>query len=216
MLSAWAPQPADPVPLEKNRERQLRALGGITNKEIQSELAAADALFKQSRWDESIVATGAFWKAPPLNAINLQIAAAYRNKKDYAAATNAFTPSSKRIRNQKAAIGIATMNLERGDNKAAEDVLMKAAQSAGPSRDVFFSLGEITLARNDADEAARWYQKAAAADPYWGKPIYRLGLLAAKKGDTANATKLMDQVIAVDPASPEAALAKTSLDSLKK
>jgi Tfp pilus assembly protein PilF len=108
------------------------------------------------------------------------------------------------------------MNLERGDNKAAEDALMKAAQGAAPSRDVLFSLGEITLARNDADEAARWYQKAAAADPYWGKPLYKLGLLAVKKGDTANATKLMDQVIAVDPASPEAALAKTSLDSLKK
>ena len=213
-----APNPPIQFLLKKTGNANFGALGGITNKEIQSELAAADALFKQSRWDESIVAYRSLLeKAPPLNAINLQIAAAYRNKKDYSAATNAYDAVLKADPgNQKAAIGIATMNLERGDNKAAEDALMKAAQGAGPSRDVFFSLGEITLARNDADEAARWYQKAADADPYWGKPLYRLGLLAAKKGDTANATKLMDQVITVDPSSPEAALAKTSLDSLKK
>ena len=71
-------------------------------------------------------------KAPPLSAINLQIAAAYRNKKDYAAATSAYDAVLKADPgNQKAAIGIATMNLERGDNKAAEDALMKAAQGAG-------------------------------------------------------------------------------------
>ena len=71
-------------------------------------------------------------------------------------------------------------------------------------------------AQTDIREAARWYEKASAADPYWGKPLYKLGLLAAKKGDGASASKLMDQVIAVDPSSPEATLAKTSLDSLKK
>jgi Tfp pilus assembly protein PilF len=118
--------------------------------------------------------------------------------------------------NEKAAIGIATMSVERGDTKAAEDMLLKAAQAPTTGREVFFNLGEIMLARNDADEAAKWYQKAAAVDPYWGKPLYKLGLLAAKKGDTTNASKLMDEVIAVDPSSLEASLAKTSLESLKK
>jgi predicted TPR repeat methyltransferase len=213
-----APNPPIQFVLKKTGNANFGALGGITSKELQSELAAADALFKQSRWDESIAAyRSVLEKAPPLNTINLQIAAAYRNKKDYGAATTVYDAVLKvDPGNQKAAVGLATMDLERGDNKAAEDALLKAAQGAGPSRDVFFSLGEVTLARNDADEAARWYQKAAAADPYWGKPLYRLGLLAVKKGDTANASRLMDQVITVDPTSAEAALAKTSLESLKK
>src|SRR5262249_38169377 len=103
-----------------------------------------------------------------------------------------------------------------GDNKGAEDALLKAAQAPSTGREVFFNLGELTLARNDADEAAKWYQKASAVDPYWGKPLYKLGLLASKKGDTANASKLMGEVIAVDPSSPEASLAKTSLESLNK
>jgi predicted TPR repeat methyltransferase len=81
---------------------------------------------------------------------------------------------------------------------------------------VFYSLGEVKAAANDSEAASNWYEKAAAADPSWGKPIYRLALAAMKKGDAAGAAKLMAQVIAVDPASPEAALAKSSLESLNK
>jgi tetratricopeptide (TPR) repeat protein len=213
-----APNPPVQFTLKKTGNANFGPLGGVTSKDLQAELAAADALFKQSRWDEAIAAyQKVLEKAPPITAINLQIAAAYRNKKDYAAALTAYEAALKADSgNQKAAVGIATMNLERGDSKAAEDALTKAAQATGAGRDVFFNLGEVTLARNDADAAARWYQKAAAADPYWGKPLYRLGQLAVKKGDTAGASKLMDQVIAVDPSSAEATLAKTSLESLNK
>jgi tetratricopeptide (TPR) repeat protein len=213
-----APNPPIQFTLKKTGNANFGALGGITSKDLQTELAAADALFKQSRWDDAIAAYKVVLeKAPPLTAINLQIAAAYRNKKDFAAAQTAYDAVLKsEPGNQKAALGAATMHLERGDAKTAEDVLTKAAQVSGAGRDVFFNLGEITLARNDTDQAAQWFQKAASADPYWGKPLYRLGQLAVKKGDAANASKLMDQVIAVDPTSPEAALAKTSLESLNK
>jgi Flp pilus assembly protein TadD len=213
-----APNPPVQFVLKKTGNANFGPLGGITSKDLQGELAAADALFKQSRWDDAIaVYRSVLEKAPPLSTINLQIAAAYRNKKDYASATAAYDALLKADpANQKAALGLAAMNLERGDSKTAEDALAKAAQAPGASREVLFNLGEVTLARNDTDAAAGWYQKAATADPYWGKPLYRLGLLAVKKGDTANASKLMDQVIAVDPSSPEATLAKTSLEALKK
>ena len=213
-----APNPPIQFVLKKTGNAYYGALGGITSKDLQGDLAAADALFKQARWDDAVAAYRAILeKAPPLTDIQLQIAAAYRGKKDYASALNAYDTLLKADpANQKAVVGIASMNLERGDAKAAEDALLRAAQADGASREVLFNLAEITLARNDAAEAERWYQKAMSADPYWGKPVYRLGLLAVKKGDAANATKLMAQVIAVDPTSPEATLAKTSLESLNK
>jgi Tfp pilus assembly protein PilF len=212
-----APNPPIQFVLKKTGNANFGALGGITSKDLQTELAAADALFKQSRWDDAIAAyRTVLEKAPPLSAINLQIAAAYHAKKDYASAMTAYDAVLKADPgNERAAVGIAAMSMERGDNKAAEDALLKAAQGAGTGREVFFNLGELMLARNDAEEAAKWYQKASTADPYWGKPLYKLGLLAAKKGDTTNASRLMDQVIAVDPLCPEATLAKTSLESLK-
>jgi Tfp pilus assembly protein PilF len=213
-----APNPPITFVLKKTGNANFGPLGGITNKELQSELAAADVLFKQARWDDAIAAYRAILeKAPALGVINLQIGAAYRNKKDYAAALTAYDSLLKTDpANQKAAVGVAMTNLERGDSKGAEDSLLRAAQIAGAGREIFYNLGDVTLARNDADEAARWYEKASAADPSWGKPLYKLGLLAANKGDTTSASKLMDQVIAVDPTSPEATLAKTSLESFKK
>ena len=61
-----------------------------------------------------------------------------------------------------------------------------------------------------------WYQKAAAADNSWGKPLYRLGTLAMNKGDKDAALKAMSQVLAVDPTSPEAAQARATIEQLKK
>jgi Tfp pilus assembly protein PilF len=66
------------------------------------------------------------------------------------------------------------------------------------------------------DEATRWYEKASATDPSWGRPLHRLGMLALQKGDKARAAKYLAQVVSVDPISAEAALAKAALDQLNR
>jgi tetratricopeptide (TPR) repeat protein len=81
---------------------------------------------------------------------------------------------------------------------------------------VFYSLGEVKSARNENEEAIKWYEKATGKDPSWGKPLYRLGVMALNKGDKQGAARLFDRVIAVDPISPEAAMAKASLDQLNR
>jgi hypothetical protein len=93
---------------------------------------------------------------------------------------------------------------------------MKAAERQAAGRDVFYQLGEVKMSQNALDEAASWYRKAAAADPFWGKPVYKLGLAAMKGGDNAAANQLLAKVITIDPMSPEASLARTTIDSLKK
>jgi tetratricopeptide (TPR) repeat protein len=213
-----APNPPIAFALKKSGVANFGALGGIASKDLQADLSAADALFTQGRWDDAVTAYRAVMdRAPTLGVINLQLAAAYRNKKDYAAALTAYTSLLKSDpNNEKATVGIAMTNLERGDEKAAEETLIHAAEIEGAGREIFYNLGELRLAKNDTDEAMRWYQKATAADPYWGKPLYKLGLCTIQKGDTAGAVKFMTQVVAVDPGSPEATLAKSSLDSLKK
>ena len=67
-------------------------------------------------------------KAPSLSVINLQIAAAYRNKKEYDNAIAAYNELLKADpNNDKAMVGIGMTNLEKGDLKAAEETLTKAA-----------------------------------------------------------------------------------------
>lgn len=212
-----APNPPLSFTLKRTSTAAFGALGGITARDLQEALASADAHFKQSRWDEAVRAYREIMEqSPTLVFINLQIAAVYRAKKDHASALAAYAELLKaQPDHEKAHIGVAQTHIERGDAQAAEGALLSAAERANAGRDVFYQLGEITRARNQTDEAAGWYRKAAAADPSWGKPLYRLGLSAIQQGDTAGATKMMTQVIAVDPVSPEAALAKSSLESLK-
>jgi Tfp pilus assembly protein PilF len=107
------------------------------------------------------------------------------------------------------------VNVERGDRAAAEASLDAAAQSGNAGRDLYYSLAELKSTSGAAADAARWYQKAADADPSWGKPRYKLGLLAMASGDRAAATRFLNDVLSVDPVSPEAALARTALEQLK-
>ncbi|HEY7291440.1 MAG TPA: tetratricopeptide repeat protein [Vicinamibacterales bacterium] len=194
------------------------ALGGMAAKDLQAELAAADALYNAQKWDESIAAYRAIMaKAPSLSVINLQIAAAYRNKKDYDSALAAYNELLKADpNNEKAKINIGMTNLEKGDLEAAEQTLQSAAQSVGATREVFYNLGEVEFAKGKTDDALAAYNRAASMDPQWGKPVFALGKVALNKGDTKAAIDYFNKVIELDPSSPEAAQAKAVVEQLKK
>jgi Tfp pilus assembly protein PilF len=213
-----APNPPISFVLKRGGPAAYGALGGITNKDLQKSLADADALLAQSRWDEAAAAYRAIAvRSPALLVVNLQAAAAYLGKKDYDAAMTAYDEILKvDPDNTAATLGLVAMYLERGDARTAETALMRAAERQPAGRDVYYQLGEVKLSQNAADEAATWYRKAAEADPFWGKPVYKLGLVAMKSGDTTAANQLLTRVITIDPKSPEASLAKTTIESLKK
>ena len=194
------------------------ALGGMAAKDLQGDLAAADALYNGQKWDEAIASYRAIMvKAPSLSVINLQIAAAYRNKKDYDNAIVAYNDLLKvDPSNEKAKVGIGMTNLEKGDLKAAEETLSAAAAGSTATREVFYNLGEVKFAKGEPEEAAKWYQKAVDTDPTWGKPLFKLALVQLNKGDKDGTVKLMEKVIAIDPTSPEATQAKAVIEQLKK
>lgn len=221
------PQPPMMFSLTKAIVRPPAGVEGVTAKELQFQLAAADTLFQQQKFEDAVAIYRSILRgAPSLGIINLQIGAAYRSAKEYDKAIAAYNDLLKtEPENAKATIGVALAHLEKGDAQAAEQVLARAAAApgspgpsgqAGPGRDVFYNLAELKLARNQTDEAAGWYQKAAAADASWGKPLYKLGMIAMNKGDTDAAVKAMTQLLAVDPTSPEAAQARAALEQLKR
>ena len=107
-------------------------------------------------------------------------------------------------------------SLEKGDLDMAERTLEIAAQAPGATREVFYDLGEVKLARSQADEAVKAYERAAQVDPTWGKPPFALGRIALDKGDAATARKYFQTVMDVDPVSPEAAEATTMLRQLEQ
>jgi tetratricopeptide (TPR) repeat protein len=196
----------------------LGTLGNVQARDLQRDLAAADTLMGQQRWDDAIgVYRGILSKTPVLTHIHLQIAAAYRRKGDFDAAIAACNELLKREpTNEKAQVGIALALLDKGDRQAAQDALLKAAASEGTGREVLFQLGELRLEDRSYDEAITWYRKAIDADGSWGRPLYKAGLAASRKGDPAAAREFLSRVLVVDPASPEAQLAKQELDQLAR
>jgi tetratricopeptide (TPR) repeat protein len=212
------PNPPLTFTLSKAVIRPPAGVEGISAKDLQQQLAAADALYHQQKFEDAVgIYRTILVSAPSLAIINLQIAAAYRNLKQYDKAMAAYNDLLKaEPDNQQAVIGVAMINVDKGDVQAAEQALTRAAEAPLSSRDVFYDLAEIKIAKNQTEEAARLYQRAADADSSWGKPLFKLGTIAMNKGDNATAVKAMSQVIAVDPTSPEAAQARTALEQLKR
>jgi Flp pilus assembly protein TadD len=217
-VRSGTPNPPITFELKHSGVAYFGALGGVMNKDLQSELTAADALYNQKRWDEAIAAYRAILtRLPVLSEINLQIAAAYRNKQDYDSAMAAYGELLKvEPSNAHAKLEIAGTWLERGNSQKAEETLFGAANDPNAPREVFYQLAEVKLAANDADAAKTWYEKAASVDPNWAKPLLRLGEISIKRGDTAAAAHLLAQAVEVDPTAPEAATARAALESLKK
>jgi tetratricopeptide (TPR) repeat protein len=216
-LQVRATTPAGPVlTLKRSPAPPPSVLGSVGAKDLQSELRSADQMFNSQQWDQAIASYKSILaKAPALSVINLQVGAAYRNKKDYDGALTAYGDLLKADPNSdKARVGVGQTYLEKGDLGAAASALGEAAQQ-GASKELFYTLGEVEAARGNSDEAIKWYQKASADDPNWGKPLLKLGLSAMNKGDRADAAAKMQRVMAVDPMSAEAAQAKTIIEQLK-
>lgn len=118
-----APDVGGPVTLRlRKAPATSSALGESTALELQQALPGADRLYDDRRWDEAIAAYRSILsRAPALNAINLQIAAAYRSKGDDDAAIASYDGLLKiDPNNSRAKVGIAMVDVERGDLVAAE------------------------------------------------------------------------------------------------
>ena len=197
---------------------ELLPLAGVNSKELQDALRAADELLAAGKYDEAIAAYEATRaRVPSLTLINLAIGHAYRMKKDDEKALAAYRAVLESdTDNGTARAAIASICLERGDPKSAEDALGPAAGKPSAGRDVLYGMGEVKRAQGLLDEAAAWYQKAATLDPAWVRPIFGLGQVASARNDTESAVKLMQKVITLDPGSSEAAQARAFLDQIKK
>jgi tetratricopeptide (TPR) repeat protein len=213
-----APNPPIDIVLQPGSAAPAGALAGVNTKELQGELAKAEELMNAQQYDAAIAAYNAILaKTPALTMINLQIGRAHRLKKDYDAAVATYKKMlDADPTNERAKIEIGMTYLEKGDFDAAEAALTEASQSVSASREVFYNLGEVKFAKGETDEAMKHYGRAADMDPNWGKPLFKLALGHLQKGDTKAAIGMLEKVVAVDPNSQEASMAKATIEQLKK
>ena len=167
-----------------------RAWRASRAKDLQTELDGRRCAVQPEKWDEAIAAYRAILStdAGAQRRSTCRSRAAYRGKKDYDGAWPRTTRCSRiDPDNEKAKSASAhDTTSNAATSKAAEETLAAGRGSTpAASRDVFYTLGEVKSAKGETDEASKWYQKASAADPSWGKPLYKLGLLAHRTRATS-------------------------------
>jgi tetratricopeptide (TPR) repeat protein len=111
-------------------------------------------------------------------------------------------------------LGNLYFDAERYDDAIA---WYEAAVKLSP-RDVNLStdLGVCYYYTNQPDKALVQFDKSLALDPKHAKTLLNLGIVRAfGKQDLAGATKAWEQVMAIDPNSPEGQAAKRALDTLR-
>jgi tetratricopeptide (TPR) repeat protein len=218
MKTIGAPMPPVDFTLAPGASGPSGALAGVNTKELQGELAKADAMVQAKDYAGAIgVYEGMVAKVPALTALHLQIGGLYRNQKQYDKAIESYKKVPAGDTNaDKAQIEIGMTLLEKNDLAGAEAALMPMAQSTSASKEVFYNLGEVKFAKGETDEAVKFYTRASEMDPNWGKPLFKLGLAKLQKGDTAGTLEIMNKLVQVDPNSAEAVQAKGLIEQLKK
>ena len=189
------------------------ALEGLDRDALEADLGAADAAFDAEDFDTAIAGYNELLSVlPGLTYLHLNVGNAYRGKGDYEMALVAYENLlGDPERGEQAEIEIARTRLAMGDLDAAAGI---ASAGADASREDLYNLGEVDFAKGDVDSAAGWYEKAAAADPAWEKPWFKLALVALNKGDVSAAKQHFQKVIDVAPNSEEGAQAQATLSAL--
>ena len=158
-------------------------LGNMQAKDLQNELAAADQLFNQKKFDDAIAAYRSILdKAPTLSVINLQIGNAFLNKNDYLSAIGAYNDLLK----VDPTTPKGSSALPKRRSRAAIRTWRRLPSRKPPTiRRPHRARSSTTSAKSNSPEAmsiesVRWYKKASDADPSWGRPLYQARTLRAE------------------------------------
>ena len=191
----------------------LEALEGLDASALEADLNAADDAFDTQDYATAIAAYNQLLSVlPSMTYLHLNIGNAHRGSGDYEAAIAAYEQlTGDPDRGEQVRVEIARTRLAMGDLDAAADI---ATAGANASREDLFNLGEIEFAKGEMETAVDWYEKAAAMDPNWEKPWFKLALVSLNLGDFETAKQHFQKVIDMAPSSEDGVQAQATLSAL--
>ena len=106
---------------------------------------------------------------------------------------------------------ISHVNLQIGNSlmakksyAEADAAFQEALKADDTDPGALFAMGTLREAQGNAADAKVWFERAAAADVMWTRPLMKLASLASSAGDRATAGRYLTRVVDLDPNSPDA------------
>lgn len=116
----------------------------------------------------------------------------------------------------KALIGLGEAEMRSGELEAATVHFRRALEIAPDDEIIAYNVAEVLFSAQDVDQAIGYYEQALRIKKDWPKPLYKLGLAHLNKGNYDQALQYLNRFIEVDPENPQAAQARSMIETIKK
>ena len=180
---------------------------------IEAELDAVAAAREREDWETALGGSRSLLERfPDMSRLHTDVGEALTRLERYEEAIESYEAAARAepaLRSQVDTT-VARLRAQMGDADAVQALI----DSGDAAREDYYNQGSAAFARGEADQAAEWFERAAAADPNWVLPVFQLGLVRLNQGDIEGAKAHFARAVEIDPSSPEGAQAQAVLSQL--
>lgn len=181
----------------------VEAFEGLDVFQLEADLEAADATYADENYRDAVARYSQVLEVlPDLAVLNLQIGNAYR----------AIGADDEALVAYKALAEADPTSVEaKTEIQRTENMMKEMATFSGAD---LYSLADLAFAQDELSRAGTLFERAARLDPTSEKPVFKLAVIALKRGHEELAKQHYQKVVELAPDSEEAAEAKATLSAL--
>ena len=188
-------------------------------------LDKGNELYKNGQYDEAIAQYQLFLEKNPLAyQVELNIADAYREKGDYAKATELYNKIIDLSKTDatlgkdvsgKALAGIGDISLKENKLDEAQEYFRQSIERSPKDEVLAYDVGEIYFSNQNLDEAEKYFNLAIEIKPDWPDPYLKMGYVYLNKADNEAALKMFEKFLTLEPEGERAIMVKNIIAAIK-
>lgn len=183
----------------------------------ESPLSAADALYKDRKYEEALKEYQRILEAQPeLFQASVQIGLCYYRLGELDQALASFEKALVRLPGSpEILINMAAIHLQRGELERGVQYIKQVDEKSLTDPSLFYNIGVLFFKEGQIDMAIEYLQKCLAVDGKHVDGTYQLGLAFLNKGQAEEAKKCFQRIMELAPGTEKADLARKILAGIR-